>query len=195
MDAELKSVHEHMLRLALGALAHANWHAHFKSWDNDCWAELSVLQAAHAGEIFLKARIAQEHPLLIFEQLPKTSQVGEPHLSLAHLFERGRTVQFADLPERLWAAAGVRLENADRYQEFGRLRNAVQHFVTPTKRDVASETSHFIYGVIELCRGSTTTISSGPSCGLFLKHGGASTYRCQRPQPPRVFEERPTSCT
>lgn len=58
VDAELKSVHEHMLRLALGALAHANWHAHFKSWDNDCWAELSVLQAAHAGEIFLKARIA-----------------------------------------------------------------------------------------------------------------------------------------
>lgn len=86
---------------------------------------------------------------MIFEQLPKSSQVGEPHLSLAHLFERGRTVQFADLPERLWAAAGVRLENADRYQEFGRLRNAVQHFVTPTKRDVASETSHFIYGVID----------------------------------------------
>ena len=37
---------------------------------NDHWPELSVLQAAHAAEFLVKARIAEEHPLLVFERLP-----------------------------------------------------------------------------------------------------------------------------
>ena len=89
---------------------------------------LSILQAAHAAEIFLKARIAQEHPLLIFELLPRSTQVDEPLLSLAHLFERGRTVQ---------------------YQQFGRLRNTIQHFALPDNCDFSLETSRFIYGVVD----------------------------------------------
>ena len=65
-----ESISKHMLSLGLGALAHANYHAHLYSVENDKWSELSVLQAGHAAEILIKARISQEHPLLIFEQLP-----------------------------------------------------------------------------------------------------------------------------
>ena len=149
MDIELRSVHEHMLGLGLGALAHANWHAHFNSPDNEYWPQLSVLQAAHAAEILLKARIAQEHPLLILDRVPLSTQV-DGTLSLRHLFERGRTIQYAELPERLWAATGLQIENTKSYKEFGELRNTIQHFGAPDNCDFSLQTSRFIYGVVDL---------------------------------------------
>ena len=101
MDDSLKSVHKNMVRLGLGALAHANWHAHYFSHENRVWSELSVIQAAHAAEILIKARIAQEHPLLIFEQMPKPNSELGPHLTYQKLVEQGRTFQYFDLPDRL----------------------------------------------------------------------------------------------
>jgi hypothetical protein len=144
----LRSVHEHMLGLGLGALTHANWHANYFSPDNDYWSELSVLQAAHAAEILIKARIAKEHPLLIFDHLPKSQNTRRSRLELDHLFEEGRTFQYADLPDRLWATTGITLPNVDVYRSFGRLRNAIQHFTHPT-RDVSEDAIGFIYDVID----------------------------------------------
>jgi hypothetical protein len=146
-EKSLVRVHEHMLGLALGALAHANWHANYYSMENEYWNELSVLQAVHAGEILIKARIAQEHPLLIFENLPKAKD--DESLSFRRLVEEGRTFQFTDLPDRLWATTGIRLPGLDRYRQFGRLRNAIQHFTVPLQVDVADETIRFIYEVID----------------------------------------------
>lgn len=148
MDEELKGVHEHMRALGLGALTHANWHANYHSMDNPYWSELSVLQAAHAAEILIKARIAQEHPLLIFDQLPKPETQSQSSLALSHLIENGRTFQFSELPNRLWATTGITLPNIEQYQAFGRLRNSIQHFTIPD-RDVAADTINFIYGVID----------------------------------------------
>jgi hypothetical protein len=142
-------VHEHMLELGLGALAHANGHANYMSFDNDKWPELSVLQAAHAAEILIKARIAQEHPLLIFEQLPRSSQVDGDILELKHLVERARTVQYSDLPDRLWATTGITLINTEKFQTFGRLRNSIQHFVPPPNINFCTETIKFIFEVID----------------------------------------------
>lgn len=148
MSDELTDVHEHMVGLGLGALAHANWHANYCSHDNQYWSELSVLQAAHAGEILIKARIAREHPLLIFEQLPK-AQADEAPLSLQRLVESGRTYQFVDLPDRLWATTGIKLPAIKRYRTFGRLRNSIQHFTVPRGIDVSIEAIRFIYEVID----------------------------------------------
>lgn len=138
-----------MRGLGLGALAHANWHANYFSQDNPWWSELSVLQAAHAAEILIKARIAEEHPLLIFEQLPKaTSEIGSL-LSLEHLVEGGRTYRFSDLPDRLWATTGIRLPNIARFKSFGRLRNTIQHFSAANTVDISDEALRFIYEVID----------------------------------------------
>ncbi|HTK35590.1 MAG TPA: hypothetical protein VL358_09950 [Caulobacteraceae bacterium] len=147
MDPHLEGVAEHMKGLGLGALAHANWHATTMSMENQWWSELSVLQAAHAGEILIKARIAVEHPLLIFDQMPKASPAEA--LSLTHLVEAGRTFQFVDLPDRLWATTGIRLPDVERYRRFGRLRNAIQHFTVPPTVDVGEEALRFIYEVID----------------------------------------------
>ena len=141
-------VYKHMLGLARGALTHANWHANYFSPENAYWPELSVLQAAHACEIFIKARIAQEHPLLIFEHLPKALP-NEAPLSLRQLVEGGRTFQYFELPDRLWAVTGVRVPNIELYRSFGRLRNSVQHFLVPDNISASGATIEYIYQVID----------------------------------------------
>ena len=149
MNPRLSAVFEHMRDLGLGALAHANGHANYTSFDNDKWPELSVLQAAHAAEILIKARIAQEHPLLIFEQLPRSTQINGDMLEIRHLVEKAKTIQYVELPDHLWAVTGIYLDNVEKYQAFGRIRNAIQHFVPPPNIDYSLKTIEFIFGVID----------------------------------------------
>lgn len=148
MNPALKGIWEHILDLGLGALAHANRHTAYMG-DNASWHELAVIQAAHAAELFIKARIAQEHPLLIFEHLPRSAQAVGVHLDIEDLFSQGRTFQWSDLPDRLWAATGIVLPNKERFDSFGKLRNGIQHFGPPPGRDVSDETLHFVFEVID----------------------------------------------
>lgn len=147
LDKNLKKIHEHMLALGLAALAHANSHANYFSYENGFWNELSVIQAAHAAEILIKARIAKEHPLLIFENIPNGKDC-EKRLTIKTLISQGRTFQYRDLPDRLWATTGIRIPNQNLFQEFGRLRNSIQHFAVPND-DIAQRAVDFIYGVID----------------------------------------------
>lgn len=147
MHPELRNVHDNMKRLGLGALAHANWHANFYSLENDKWYELSILQAAHAAEILIKARIAEEHPLLIFEQVPRSTQVDTEFLDFTSLTSKAKTIQYADLPERLWATTGIKLPNIELFKAFGAIRNSIQHFATPGDFEIS--TNELIYEVID----------------------------------------------
>ena len=149
MNPALKGVWEHMRDLGLGALAHANRHAAYAAMENPRWPELSVLQAAHAAELLIKARIAQEHPLLIFEHLPRSSQASAARLDLEDLFKQGRTFQWSDLPERLWAATGLLLPGKERFDAFGKLRNGIQHFAPVPDGDAGEETLRFVFEVID----------------------------------------------
>lgn len=88
---------------------------------------MCVVHAAHAAEILLKARIAQEHPLLIFSKLPK-AEPNKSSLTLIDLLESGRTLSYEELPDQLWAATGIKIERVKQYREFGRLRNQIVHF-------------------------------------------------------------------
>ena len=99
-DLSHRALEQRFFRLGLvdGRSRSANWHADYQSHDNPHWSELSVLQTAHAGEILVESKIAEEHPLLIFEQIPKCKASGMDALSLGHFVEHGRTVQFNDLP-------------------------------------------------------------------------------------------------
>ncbi|WAT08790.1 hypothetical protein [Rouxiella badensis] len=111
-----------------------------------------VLQAAHACEIFLKASLAQEHPLLIFESLPKSTAdcVNKTTglLDFESLLEKGQTINYSELPEKVWAATGKKINNIQLYNDFGKMRNSIQHFAAPNK-DVSLLTSQFIYEVID----------------------------------------------
>lgn len=87
---------------------------------------MCVVHAAHAAEILLKARIAQEHPLLIFSKLPKASPTKDT-LTLIDLLENGRTLSYEELPNQLWATTGIRIDKVEQYRAFGRLRNQIIH--------------------------------------------------------------------
>jgi hypothetical protein len=89
---------------------------------------MCVVHAAHAAETLLKARIAQEHPLLIFSKLPKADS-NKSTLTWIDLLESGRTLSYEELPDQLWATTDIKIERVQlqRYREFGKLRNQIVH--------------------------------------------------------------------
>jgi hypothetical protein len=148
MNPEVRSVSAHMRELGLGSMQHAMRLSLYDGGDNRWWGELSVLQAAHAAEILIKARIAAEHPLLVFDQLPRPAPGRLDRLDVGDLFEKARTVQYAELPERLWATTGIRIPRADLFLDFGRLRNMIQHFAAPDAH-LRQRTLEFIVNVLD----------------------------------------------
>ena len=61
----------------------------------------------------------------------------------------GRTYQWGDLPERLWACAGVTLPDTDAFLTFGQLRNRLQHLGVAPEVDAARSTMEFVFGVLD----------------------------------------------
>lgn len=107
----LNEIPNRILKLAIGALSQANTHAVFSDPGNEHWDFISVTNTAHAGELFLKAIIAQEHPLLIFRDLFNLDDNRSVTLDLTSLVQKGKTHDFDKLPQVLWVATGQRLPN------------------------------------------------------------------------------------
>jgi len=148
MKLDKDAISSHMRELGLSALAHATHHAMYYSMENRKWSELSVLQAAHAAEILIKARIAQEHPLLIFDKLPNSSNTTTS-LEVDQLYDQGRTIQYSALPNQLWATTGLNIPNRQEFDEFGKIRNSIQHFLPKDGVEHNKVALDFIYKVID----------------------------------------------
>ncbi len=124
-------------------------HAVYSAPGLEHWHEISVLNAAHAGELFLKAIIAQEHPLLIFKDIFSLDDAQSDTLDIAYLLRKGRTYDFEKLPQVLWVATGIRLPNPDCFERLRKARNAIQHFCTPEDEDFGRLSLEFIYTIID----------------------------------------------
>ena len=149
MNPALAQIPERILHLAMGALTQANTHAVFLDPGNEHWEYISVLNTAHAGELFLKAVIAKEHPLLIFKDLFGLDDRGDSLLDIDNLIKRGRTHDFEKLPQVLWATTGKRVSNMECFERVRRARNAIQHFCAPDEEDFRSLSLEFIYTIID----------------------------------------------
>lgn len=136
-----------MRQFGLAILGRAVYDVTFSEMSRPYAHAMAVGHAAHGAEIVIKARIAQEHPLLIFNNLPK-STTTRGQLTIAELFQHGRTIQFHELPEVLWATTGIRLEKAEKFKAFGNLRNTIIHFAAPNA-NLRCETLHFCFDVME----------------------------------------------
>lgn len=147
ITSDIRHAAEHMRRFGLAVLGRAVHSATFSDMGAPFVHAMAVLGAAHGAEIVLKARIAEEHPLLIFEKIP-TKKKAQGHLALEHLLEHGVSIMYSDLPERLWAATGIRMGNEADFFEFGRLRNVIQHFAVPN-RPLSDEVLRFVFNVVE----------------------------------------------
>lgn len=129
--SEIDEIPERIFRMASDALTQANTHAIFNGPGVEHWANMSILDAAHAGELFLKAVIAQAHPLLIFRDLFSLDKSGQEPLDIRHIIEHGRTYNLEHLPKLLWVVHGERLPDLDSFEKLRKARNAIQHFCAP----------------------------------------------------------------
>lgn len=147
MHPETRNIASYMKDFGLHVLGRAVVDAAFSEVTKPFAHPLAVVHAAHGAEIVLKARIAQEHPLLVFENLPKSgSAPGD--LTITELLNQGRTIRYEDLPEILWAATGYRVAKTKEFLEFGRLRNQIMHFVVPDG-ELSDATLRYSFEVIE----------------------------------------------
>ena len=149
MHEALRPIPDRILQLAIAALTQANTHAVYMDPGNEHWDQMSVLNAAHAGELFLKALIAREHPLLIFKDLFSLDDKRSEFLEIDHLLKDGRTHDFEKLPQVLWAVTGIRLPDMDSFNSLRRMRNAVQHFCAPEDVSLSTIALTFIYRNID----------------------------------------------
>jgi hypothetical protein len=150
MHEDLKEIPRRILNVAIGALTQANQHAVYYDPGMDHWDDMCVLNAALAGELFLKAIIAKEHPLLIFRELFQLDDPTSPDLTIEHIIEKGRTYNFEHLPKLLWVSTGERLPDFDSFEKLRRARNAIQHFCSPSERiDLRLLALEFLYKNID----------------------------------------------
>ncbi|MCI3135287.1 hypothetical protein [Phenylobacterium aquaticum] len=149
MNEALRDIPDRILGLATAALTQANMHAVFMDPGSEHWPQMSILNTAHAGELFLKAMIASEHPLLIFKDLVSLDDNRTDELGLETLLSRGRTHDFEKLPQVLWATTGLRIPNPECFERLRRARNAIQHFCAPDIRDLSALSLEFIYTIID----------------------------------------------
>jgi hypothetical protein len=105
----------------------------------------ALVTAAHATEILIKAAIAQEHPLLIFEKIP--SIVKKDDL-LDELFEKGKTVKYTELPNLLYLTTNYKIIDQNYFIIFGKLRNRIIHSGIKTNIDYSIETIKFSVEVV-----------------------------------------------
>lgn len=147
MDPDLRDVHKHMRQLGITIIGRAIADATSSEITRPFGHALAVVHAAHGAEIVVKARIAQEHPLLLFKKRPALSSAPS-RLSQKELFKDGRTVDYLDLPDLLWAATGYRMAEPVRFKKFGELRNQIVHFAVPEKEH-DEETLRFCIEVME----------------------------------------------
>ncbi|MGT2515154.1 hypothetical protein ACVOMT_13805 [Sphingomonas panni] len=149
MNEALKEIPQRILNLAIGALAQANTHAVYSDPGNEHWEHICVLNTAHAGELFLKAIIAREHPLLIFKDVFGLDDNSGSLLDIETLVRRGRTHDFERLPQILWATTGTRVPNQKCFEQIRQARNSIQHFCAPEQLDFRMLSLEFIYTIID----------------------------------------------
>jgi hypothetical protein len=150
MHPQLKDIQPRILNVAIGALTQANTQAVYFDPGMEHREDMCILSAAQAGELFLKAIVASEHPLLIFRDLFQLDDPNNPDLTIEHIIERGRTYNFEHLPKLLWVSTGERLPDIKSFEAIRKARNAIQHFCSPSdKVDLRRLALEFLYKNID----------------------------------------------
>ncbi len=148
---ELKDIWKNMKEFSYNILGRAIYDSTFSEMTKPFAHTLAVIHAAHGTEILIKARIAQEHPLLIFKKLPKPNRGKPPtKLDFDALFEKGISYMYNELPELLWASTGYQMSKDAiiDYSSFFNLRNGLVHF-SANEVDAAAKTLKFIFEVVD----------------------------------------------
>ena len=145
MHPALREISPRILANAVGALTRANTDAVYSDPGMEHRDDICILSSALAGELFLKAIIAAEHPLLIFRDLFHLDQPANSHFDVEEIVRSGRTYGFEHLPRLLWVATGERISDPANYEAVRSARNSVQHFCSPGDISLRKLSLKFIY--------------------------------------------------
>jgi hypothetical protein len=148
MHPDVRAIGPHMKELGLHLFGRALINVVFNEMMNPYAHAMGVVHCAQAGELLIKARIAEEHPLLVFESLPKPTE-GDAKLELKQLLVEARTIKYSELPNTLWAATGDRIKDHAGFKSFGDLRNSIAHLCLPKDVDFHARTVDYGFKIIE----------------------------------------------
>lgn len=120
----------------------------FSEYGNPYSHAMGLVQVANGFEILIKSKIVEEHPLLVFAKIPKEGNLKDGNIKFEDLIEHGQTIMYSELPERLWATTGYKIEPIALYNEFGKVRNQIIHFAIPDL-SLSDITLTFTFTIIE----------------------------------------------
>lgn len=149
MHDSLREIPSRILEVAIGALTQANEHAVYYDPGMEHWEAMSILNTAQAGELFLKAIIAKEHPLLIFRDLFHLDDASSQEIDIEKIIERGRSYNFEHLPKLLRVVTGECLADLENFETLRRARNSIQHFCAPENISLQRVALEFIYNNLD----------------------------------------------
>ncbi len=112
---------------------------------------MGIINITNGFEILIKAKIVEEHPLLIFDKITKNEKETEQELEFNYLLENGRTIEYSKLPYQLWATTNYKINNKELYKEVGFLRNQIIHFHIPIKVSLIDKILKYVFDIIEPC--------------------------------------------
>lgn len=137
-----------MKDFGLSMVAKGIVNATFSEHGNPYSHAMGLVHVANGFEILIKAKIVEEHPLLVFNKIPKETHISDGNIKFEDLLEHGQTIMYSELPERLWATTGYKIEPINLYNEFGKTRNQIIHFAIP-QIALNDLTFQFTFKVIE----------------------------------------------
>jgi hypothetical protein len=120
-----------MKDFGLSMVAKGIVNATFSEHGNPYSHAMGLVNVANGFEILIKAKIVEEHPLLVFNKIPKETHLTDGNIKFDDLLEHGQTIMYSELPERLWATTGYKIEPINLFNEFGKIRNQIIHFAIP----------------------------------------------------------------
>lgn len=120
-----------MKDFGLSMVAKGIVNATFSEHGNPYSHAMGLVHVANGFEILIKAKIVEEHPLLVFNKIPKETHITDGNIKFEDLLEHGQTIMYSELPERLWATTGYKIDPLNLYNEFGKIRNQIIHFAIP----------------------------------------------------------------
>lgn len=109
---------------------------------------MGLVQVANGFEILIKSKIVEEHPLLVFNKVPKEANLSDGNIKMEDLLEHGQTIMYSELPDRLWATTGYKIQPIELYNKFGRVRNQIIHFAIP-EISLSDFTLEYVFKIIE----------------------------------------------
>jgi hypothetical protein len=143
-----QSIANQMIDFGLHMVAKGVINATFSEYGSPYSHAMGLVHVANGFEILIKAKIVEEHPLLVFNKIPKETNIVDGNIKFEDLLEHGQTIMYSELPDRLWATTGYKIEPIKLYNDFGKIRNQIIHFAVP-EISLSDLTFDFTFQIIE----------------------------------------------